>query len=72
MASSFIVAQLSEDFKWALYEEQAHIRKEPVVRQEVNIRKVTEKDTVTAQENVRREELDVTRKRSPDIVDHSR
>ena len=42
-----------------VYEEQADIRKEPVVYQEVNIRKEIETDTVTAREKLRREELDV-------------
>lgn len=52
-----------------VYEERANIRKEPVVRQEVNIRKEVEKDVVTARETVRREELDVTQEGSPNVVD---
>lgn len=42
-----------------VYEETPDIRKETVVREEVNIRKESDIDTVTAQEKVRREELDV-------------
>ncbi|MGF1524515.1 MAG: DUF2382 domain-containing protein [Leptolyngbyaceae cyanobacterium] len=54
-----------------VYEERADIRKEPFVRQEVNIRKEIEKDVVTAQETARREELNVQKEGSPDIVDRS-
>ncbi len=42
-----------------IYEETPDIRKEAVVREEVRVKKVVEQDTVQAQENVRREELDI-------------
>ncbi|MEA5514797.1 DUF2382 domain-containing protein [Nodularia sp. UHCC 0506] len=50
-----------------VYEENADIRKEAVVREEVKVKKVVEEDTVEAQENLRREELDVNKdnERSP-------
>ena len=42
-----------------LYEETADIQKQAFVREEVNVRKEVEKDTVSARETIRREELDV-------------
>jgi uncharacterized protein (TIGR02271 family) len=42
-----------------IYEEQANVRKEAFVREEVRVRKETQRDTVTEQANIRREELDV-------------
>ncbi|MBF2063888.1 MAG: DUF2382 domain-containing protein [Calothrix sp. C42_A2020_038] len=42
-----------------IYEETPDIRKETVVREEVRVRKVVDQETVEAQENIRREELDV-------------
>ena len=42
-----------------LYEETADIQKQAFVREEVNVRKEVEKDVVTANETIRREELDV-------------
>lgn len=42
-----------------IYEETADIRKEAVVREEVRVSKVVDKETVEAQETLRREELDV-------------
>lgn len=44
-----------------IYEEQADIHKEAVLREEVNIRKEVERDTVQAEEQIRREELDIDR-----------
>jgi uncharacterized protein (TIGR02271 family) len=44
-----------------VYEETPDIRKEAVVSEEVNVKKVVETDTVEAQENLRREELDVNK-----------
>lgn len=55
-----------------VYEEQANIRKEPVVYQEVNIRKEIETDKVTARERLRREELQVDKKGQPSVVDGDR
>lgn len=42
-----------------VYEETADIEKQAFVREEVNVRKEVEQDTVTARETIRREELDV-------------
>ncbi|PAX53828.1 DUF2382 domain-containing protein [Brunnivagina elsteri] len=42
-----------------IYEETPDIRKETVVREEVRVSKVVDRDTVEAQETIRREELDV-------------
>ncbi|HYW21041.1 MAG TPA: DUF2382 domain-containing protein [Nodularia sp. (in: cyanobacteria)] len=42
-----------------VYEETPEIRKEAVLREEVKVKKVVETDTVEAEENLRREELDV-------------
>ncbi len=42
-----------------IYEETPDIRKETVVREEVRVSKVVDRETVEAQETIRREELDV-------------
>ncbi len=42
-----------------IYEETPDIRKETVVREEVRVSKVVDRDTIEAQETIRREELDV-------------
>ena len=42
-----------------VYEETADIKKQAFVREEVNVRKEVEKDVVSANETIRREELDV-------------
>ncbi|BAY73890.1 PRC-barrel domain-containing protein [Nostoc linckia NIES-25] len=42
-----------------VYEETPEIRKEAFVREEVRVKKVIERDTVEAQETIRREELNV-------------
>ena len=42
-----------------LYEETASIDKQAFVREEVNVRKEVERDTVQASETIRREELDI-------------
>lgn len=51
-----------------VYEEKPEIHKEAVLREEVNIRKEVERDTVNASEQIRREELDVDSQGRP-IVD---
>lgn len=50
-----------------VYEEVADVHKEAFVREEVRMQKVVDQDTVTAQEQVRREELDVTTEGHPTI-----
>ncbi|MCY7320962.1 MAG: DUF2382 domain-containing protein [Phormidesmis sp. CAN_BIN36] len=42
-----------------VYEETPDIHKEAFVREEVRVKKVVEQDTVTAEEQIRREELDI-------------
>ncbi|WP_019509595.1 DUF2382 domain-containing protein [Pleurocapsa sp. PCC 7319] len=42
-----------------VYEESAEIEKQAFVREEVSVRKEVEKDTVSARETIRREELDI-------------
>jgi uncharacterized protein (TIGR02271 family) len=51
-----------------VYEEVADIRKEPFVREEVQVRKEVDRDTVDAEETLRREELDINTQGKP-IVD---
>ena len=51
--------QEGEVARMEVYEETADIHKEAFVREEVNIRKEVTQDTVTANETIRREELDV-------------
>ncbi len=51
-----------------LYEETPDIRKEAFVREEVNVRKEVDRETVEAEETLRREELDVDTEGRP-IVD---
>lgn len=50
-----------------VYEESADIHKETVVGQEVNVKKVVDRDTVEASEKVRRERLDVKKQGDPTI-----
>lgn len=54
--------QEGEVARMTVYEEMADIHKEAFVREEVNIRKEVERDTVEAQEILRREELDIDTK----------
>jgi uncharacterized protein (TIGR02271 family) len=51
-----------------VYEEKPEIHKEAVLREEVNVKKEVERDTVNASEQIRREELDVDSEGRP-IVD---
>jgi uncharacterized protein (TIGR02271 family) len=55
-----------------IYEETPDIRKEAVLREEVNVKKVVEHDTVSAQETIRREELDVNTGGTPIVEDPNR
>lgn len=50
-----------------IYEETADIQKQAFVREEVNIRKEVERDTVEATETLRREELDIDTEGNPTI-----
>lgn len=59
--------QEKEIVRMKVYEETADIHKQAFVREEVNIRKEVERDTVQAQETIRREELDIDAKGHLDI-----
>lgn len=50
------------------YGEEAAIRKEAFVREEVNVRKETDRDVVTEQETLRREELDIESDGNPNVA----
>ncbi|MEC4985387.1 MAG: DUF2382 domain-containing protein [Oscillatoria sp. PMC 1068.18] len=50
-----------------VYEEEANISKEAFVREEVSVRKEVDRDTVTAEEKLRREELDVDVQGNPTV-----
>ncbi|MEM9805082.1 MAG: DUF2382 domain-containing protein [Cyanobacteria bacterium P01_D01_bin.56] len=54
-----------------LYTEQANIRKEPVVYQEINIRKETKTEVVTGRETLRREKLDIHQDGKQPLVDET-
>lgn len=54
-----------------VYEESADIQKKAFVREEVNVRKEVERDTVDRTETVRREELDVDTQGNP-VIDTNR
>ncbi len=51
--------QQQEMARLEIYEETADIQKQPFVREEVQVRKEVEQDTVVATDTVRREQLDV-------------
>jgi uncharacterized protein (TIGR02271 family) len=50
-----------------VYEDQVDIEKQPYVREEVSVRKETDRDVVRAKEKVRREELDIDTEGNPDV-----
>ncbi|MBW4418277.1 MAG: DUF2382 domain-containing protein [Myxacorys californica WJT36-NPBG1] len=54
-----------------VYEETPDIHKEAFVREEVRVKKVVDQDTVTAEDEVRREELDIDTQGRP-IIDNDR
>ncbi|MGI0484043.1 DUF2382 domain-containing protein [Pantanalinema rosaneae CENA516] len=53
-----------------VYEETPDVHKEAFVREQVNVRKVVDRDTVNAEEEIRREELDMDTQGRP-VVDRS-
>lgn len=53
-----------------VYEETPEIRKEAFVREEVNVKKVVDRDTVNREETIRRERLDIDTDGNP-IIDNS-
>jgi uncharacterized protein (TIGR02271 family) len=60
--------QSGEVMRVDLYEETVDITKQPVVRDEVVIRKEVQQSTVNAEETLRREELDINTAGRP-IID---
>ena len=60
--------QEGEVARMEVYEESPDIRKEAFVREEVNVRKEIDRDTVEAEETLRREELDMDTQGRP-VVD---
>lgn len=50
-----------------VYEETANVQKEAFVREEVNVRKEVDRDTVHAQEQLRREEVDIETQGTPNV-----
>lgn len=50
-----------------VYEESADIKKQAYVREEVDVHKEVDRDTVDAREKVRREELDIDTKGNPSV-----
>ena len=53
-----------------IYEEQANVRKEAFVREEINVRKESRQEVVHEQATVRREELDIDGDGVADVVDN--
>ncbi len=51
-----------------LYEEKPEFHKETFVREEVTVSKIVERDTVEAQETIRREELDINTEGNPKMT----
>lgn len=62
--------QSGEVARMEVYEETPDIRKEAFVREEVSVRKEVDRETVDAEETLRREELDVSTEGRP-VVDDS-
>ena len=50
-----------------VYEETADVRKEAFVREEVHVKKVVDQETVTLEEKIRREELNVDTEGNPQV-----
>jgi uncharacterized protein (TIGR02271 family) len=65
VAPSEATFQEGEVARMEVYEETADIHKEAFVREEVRVQKVSEQEIVTAEEQLRREELDVDTSGNP-------
>jgi uncharacterized protein (TIGR02271 family) len=70
VAPGEIDLQEGEVARVEVYEETPDIRKEAFVREQVNVRKVVDRDTVEADEQVRREELDIDTQGNP-VIDRT-
>lgn len=67
VSPSEISFQEGEVARIEVYEETPDIHKEAYVREEVRVRKVVDRDTVEAEETIRREELDVNTEGRPTL-----
>jgi uncharacterized protein (TIGR02271 family) len=63
--------QAGEVARMDVYEEVPEFHKEAFVREEVRVNKVVDRETVKAQETIRREELDVDTKGSPVVKNNN-
>lgn len=63
--------QAGEVARVEVYEEVPEIRKEAFVREEVRVQKVVDRDTVNAEEELRREEIDIDTQGRP-VVENNR
>ena len=59
--------QEGEVARMDVYEETADVRKEAFVREEVHVQKVVDQETVTLEEKIRREELNVDTEGNPQV-----
>jgi uncharacterized protein (TIGR02271 family) len=59
--------QEGEVARMDVYEETADVRKEAFVREEVHVQKVVDQETVTLEEKIRREELNVDTEGNPNV-----
>ncbi|MBW4515781.1 MAG: DUF2382 domain-containing protein [Timaviella obliquedivisa GSE-PSE-MK23-08B] len=59
--------QEGEVARMEVYEETADVRKEAFVREEVHVQKVVDQETVTLEEKIRREELNVDTEGNPQV-----
>lgn len=64
--------QEGEIARMEVYEETADIHKEAFVREEVNVKKIVEKETATGEEQLRRERLEVTSEGKPVVRDDAK
>ncbi len=68
VSPSEIDFQSGEVARIELYEEKPEFHKETFVREEVTVSKIVERDTVEAQETIRREELDINTEGNPKMT----
>lgn len=68
VSSSEIDFQSGEVARIELYEEKPEFHKETFIREEVRITKIVERNTVEAQEIIRREELDINTEGNPNMT----
>lgn len=68
VSPSEIDFQSGEVARIELYEEKPEFHKETFVREEVKVSKIVDRDTVEAQETIRREELDINTEGNPNMT----